>query len=135
MKLRTPLLLSITVIFATIFVATITADHAVALDPVTPLGVKDYLPACLIAVLGNIAHFFKKMVKGETDTEIRNYLREHQIQLLIGAVSAVLVVLLGATTIFKSGENLLVTAFLTGFSADSIVGNYTPKGSTILPGE
>lgn len=133
MKVSTTLFLSITAILVTTCVATIVADHAVAADTVAPLGVKDYLPACLVAILGNVAHFFKKMVKGETDTEIMDYLKEHQIQLLIGVVSAVLVVLLGATTIFKPDQNFLITAFLTGFSADSIVGAYTPKGSTILP--
>jgi hypothetical protein len=107
-------------------VATIVADHAVAADTVVPLGVKDYLPACIAAIVGNVAHFFKK-IKVETDTEIRVYFKDHRILLLIGAVSAVLVVLLGATTIFKPDQNFLITAFLTGFSADSIVGGYTPQ--------
>jgi hypothetical protein len=71
MKVSTTLFLSITAILVTTCVATIVADHAVAADTVVPLGVKDYLPACLAAIVGNVAHFFKK-IKVETDTEIQS---------------------------------------------------------------
>jgi hypothetical protein len=110
----------------------VAAEGEATKETVLVISQSTYVSAIIAAVLGSIVHFFKKIVKGETDSEIVTYLKDHKFQLVIGVVISIAMVFGEAAVIFKSGEGLWFSAFLTGYSADSVLGSYTPKASITM---
>ena len=131
MKISTLLVFPITAVFTAAAVAADPAASAASAGASTAavLTMSDYLLASAIAAAGNAVHFVKKNVTGETNKEMMAYLKDHSLLMLFGVFVAIVLAIIQAKTIFSSGEGQLLTAFLTGFTADSILGKYTPKES------
>jgi hypothetical protein len=89
----------------------------------------NYLLVSVLAAIGNAAHFAKKNITGQTNREMLGYLKDHSILMIMGILIAMGLAIAQSVTIFQSGDGALLTAFLTGYTADSILGQYTPPES------
>jgi len=79
------------------------------------------LPAFLIiSILGMLTHFFKKQIKGETITEIRDYFKDH----FKSTFTAIIITILACCAYyieFKTGKPTdIITVFGLGYTFDSM---------------
>lgn len=82
------------------------------------------LIAAIVGILGNFVHLVKKQLKGESNKIIIEYLTTHTIAFASGLIVAVIVVIGQGMALFDSQQSYIFTAFLTGYTADSIFGKY-----------
>jgi Na+/proline symporter len=74
----------------------------------------------VIGLLGMLVHFFKKQIKGETLTEIKDYFGDHFKSTFIAVVTTIIGVI---TYKFSLGTGLpadIITVFGIGYTFDSI---------------
>lgn len=79
------------------------------------------LPALLgIGLVGMLMHFFKKQIKGETLTEIREYFSDHFKSTFVAIVSTLLGVVTYYLTLGTGQPADILTVFGLGYMFDSI---------------
>ena len=76
-----------------------------------------YAFSCLVGVL---AHFLKKKIKGETLADIKQYFATHFRSTVITLIGAVF----GLGTALYIGDLNILTAFTIGYTADSILNKH-----------
>ena len=82
----------------------------------------------VVGWIGNFIHRIKKVIKGETDTAILEYLRNHKIVFILGLGVATIVVWAASVSVATEVSSLMLSALLTGYTADSIFeAKETPK--------
>ena len=87
------------------------------------------LPALLgVGLLGMLVHFFKKEIKGETTTEIRDFFRDHFKSTFIAIVTTLLAVVAYYLTLATGQPADVVTVFMSGYMSDSILNRWEAKG-------
>jgi NhaP-type Na+/H+ or K+/H+ antiporter len=72
-----------------------------------------YSFSCLVGVL---AHFLKKKIKGETLSDIKHYFSTHLRETVITLIGAIF----GLSTALYIGDLNILTAFTIGYTADSM---------------
>lgn len=74
----------------------------------------------IIALLGMLVHFFKKQIKGETLTEIRDYFKGH-FKSTVTAFIVTTIAILGYYFTLSTGQMAdIVTTFGLGYTFDSM---------------
>jgi len=90
----------------------------------------NYIIAVVVGMIGNFAHLVKKDLKGQSDKQIKEYLRDYTLTFIVGLLIAAVVVIGEIVLIFNDVKGVIFTAFLTGYTADSIFGKYVSPQST-----
>jgi hypothetical protein len=70
----------------------------------------------IIMVLGIVAHFAKKKIKGETIADIKSYFKTHFKETVVTCIAGIV----GFGSLVASGGLGWVASFLLGYTADSI---------------
>ena len=92
------------------------------------IGAGALIGCIVVGWIGNFIHRIKKVIKGETDTAILEYLRNHKIVFILGLGVATIVVLAASVNVATEVPSLMLSALLAGYTADSIVeAKETPK--------
>jgi hypothetical protein len=78
------------------------------------------LPSLMcIALTGMLMNFFKKQIKGETTTEIRNYFRDHFKSTFTSIVTTVISCFAYYATLSTGKPADILTVFALGYMCDS----------------
>ena len=83
----------------------------------TEYGILYLLLNFLVMVIGIIAHFLKKKIKGETIDDIKNYFRSHFRNTVISIIGAIFGFVLLVTTASLG----IIASFTVGYAADSML--------------
>jgi hypothetical protein len=87
-----------------------------------------YIGYFIVLVLGVLSHFFKKKIKGETITDIKQYFTLHFKNTITTCIAAVVLF----SSLIATGASGILPMFFAGYTADSLFNKADEAGAAKL---